>query len=188
MASMEHDSRPTILQVIRGIFSFPHPVNEVAARWVAGMVVVLNFTIVLTNLHFLMSAITYGCLARVLTGPNLSPMGLLATRVLVPRFGNIQKLAAGPPKRFAQFIGLLFSATSPGMTYWFGLEGVAKELLSILGIFGIMESCLGFCAGCFVFGYLMKWGVIPVETCKKCADIQNLRFGPHNFHETALGE
>ena len=172
MASTEHDSRPTISIDIRGIFSFPHPVNEVAARWVAAMVAVLPFTIVLTNLHWLMFWLTYGMLARVLTGPTLSPMGLLATRVLVPRFGNRQKLVAGPPKRFAQFIGLLFAATSLAMTYWFGLEGVAKVLLSILGIFAIMESCLGFCAGCFVFGYLMKLGVIPVETCKKCADIQ----------------
>ncbi|EMG08621.1 hypothetical protein LEP1GSC116_4118 [Leptospira interrogans serovar Icterohaemorrhagiae str. Verdun HP] len=31
-----------------------------------------------------------------------------------------------------------------------------------------MESCIGFCAGCFVFSYLMKWGIVPEEVCEKC--------------------
>ena len=96
-------------QNIREVFSFPHPVNEIAARWVAGMVVALTITIILTNQHWLMFILAYGFLARVLTGPKLSLMGLIATRVLVPMFGNREKIVAGPPKRFAQFIGLMFS-------------------------------------------------------------------------------
>ena len=78
-------------------FSFPHPVNEVAARWVAGMVAVLTLTIIVTNLYWLIFVLAYGFFARVLTGPKLSPMDLLATLVLVPRFGNHKKLVAGPP-------------------------------------------------------------------------------------------
>ena len=160
----------TILQVFRRTFSFPHPVNEVAARWVAGMVVALTLTIILTDLYWLMFVLAYGFLARVLTGPKLSPMGLLATRVLVPIFGNRQKIVAGPPKRFAQSVGLMFSSAALVLTYGFGLVGVAKGVMGVLVLFAAMESFLGFCAGCFVFGYLMKWGLIPEETCERCAD------------------
>ena len=136
------------------------------------MVAVLTLTIILTDLYWLMFVLVYGFLARVLTGPKLSPMGLLATRVLVPLFGNHKKIVAGPPKHFAQFVGLMFSTTALAMTYGFGLAGVAEGVLAVLVVFALMESCLGFCAGCFVFGYLMKLGIIPEETCKRCADIE----------------
>ena len=36
-------------------------------------------------------------------------------------------------------------------------------------------GALGFCAGCFVFGHLMRLGVIPEETCEACADISRRR-------------
>ena len=154
-----------------GIFSFPHPVNDVAARLVAGMVMVLTLTIILTNVYWLIFLLAYGFLARVLTGPKLSPMGLLATRVLVPMLGNRKKMVAGPPKRFAQSVGLLFSVTALLMIYGFALPDVAEGVMIVLVIFSAMESLLGFCAGCFVFGYLIKLGMIPEETCKRCADI-----------------
>ena len=69
---------------LRAVFSFPHPVNEVAARLVAAMVMALTLVIIFTDLRWLMFLLAYGFLARVLTGPTLSPMGLLATRVIAP--------------------------------------------------------------------------------------------------------
>ena len=72
----------------KAIFSFPNPVNEVAARLVAAMVLVLAVAIILTGQSWLLFLLLYGFLARVLTGPKLSPMGMLATRVLAPVFGN----------------------------------------------------------------------------------------------------
>ena len=160
-----------MIQAMVGVFSFPHPVNEVAARLVAGMVMVLTLTIILTNMYWLIFLLAYGFLARVLTGPKLSPMGLFAIRVLVPMLGNRKKMVAGPPKRFAQSIGLLFSVTALLMIYGFALPDVAEGVMIVLVIFAAMESLLGFCAGCFVFGYLIKVGMIPEETCKRCADI-----------------
>ena len=87
-----------------GVFSFPHPVNEVAARMVAGMVVLLSLAIIAFDLPWLLFVLVYGFLARVLTGPTLSPMGLLATRVLVPLLGRTRHgpspvLPSGLPRR-----------------------------------------------------------------------------------------
>ncbi|PKB66986.1 MAG: hypothetical protein BZY82_04555 [SAR202 cluster bacterium Io17-Chloro-G3] len=143
-----------------------------AARWVAGMVVALTITIILTNQHWLMFILAYGFLARVLTGPKLSLMGLIATRVLVPMFGNREKIVAGPPKRFAQFIGLICSITALVVAYGFGLPGLAEGILAAVAVFAMLESFFGVCVGCIIFGYLMKLGVIPEETCRRCADIR----------------
>ena len=159
---------------ISELFSFPHPVNDVAARMVAGMVVLLSSALILFQLPWLLFFLAYGFLARVATGPTLSPMGLLATRVLVPLLGNPVRPVAGPPKRFAQAVGLGFSTTALLLYYVFGLPVAAYSVLGGLVFFASLEAVLGFCTGCFVFGYLMRWGLIPQETCEKCS---NLSFG-----------
>jgi len=44
-------------------------------------------------------------------------------------------------------------------------------LLGVLVVFATLESVVGFCAGCWMFGQLMRLGVIPEETRVACADI-----------------
>ena len=156
---------------ISEVFAFPHPINDVAARMVAGMVVLLSSTIILFQIPGLLFILTYGFLARVATGPTLSPMGLLATRVLVPLLGNPIRPVAGPPKRFAQTVGLGFSTAALLLYYVFGLPVVAYSVLGALLFFATLEAVLGFCPGCFVFGYLMRWGFIPESTCLRCANL-----------------
>src|SRR5689334_7802710 len=80
------------------LFSFPDPVNEVSARLVAGGVVVMCLLTVLLDEPLLTLVIAYGFVARVLTGPTLSPLGQLVTRVVTPRLGVPPRLVPGPPK------------------------------------------------------------------------------------------
>lgn len=150
------------------LFDFPNPVNEIAARLVAGMVAILAASIIILNSSLLLAFLTYGFLARVLTGPKLSPMGLLATKVIVPVFGNPNRPVPGPPKRFAQTIGLVISGTASGFSIFLGFNEIVTALLGVLLGFAILECVFGLCAGCFIFGYLMKWGLIPEEICQKC--------------------
>ena len=134
------------------------------------MVAALSIIVIVTNIHWLIIFLTYGFLARVLTGPRLSLMGQVAVRILAPALGSRSKLTAGPPKRFAQLVGLGFSTAALVLAYGVGSIVATEIVLGILAVFALMESCLGFCAGCFVFGHLMKLGVIPEETCRRCAD------------------
>ena len=153
---------------LRSLFSFPSPVNEVAARMVAGMVVALTLAAIATGEGWLMAVLAYGFLARVATGPTLSPMGLLATRVLVPLAGNPSRPVPGPPKRFAQTVGLVFSVTALALHFGADSTLAARIVLGTLALFATLESVAGFCAGCFVFGYLMRWGLIPESVCREC--------------------
>ena len=153
------------------LFTFPHPVNEYAARSVAAMVFTLAIVTIAADAPWLLFALVYGFLARVLTGPKLSPMGLLATRVIAPKVLRRYRAVAGPPKRFAQTIGLAFSITALTLAYGFGLVGAAYTVLGVLVLFAALEAFVGFCAGCFVFGYLMRWGVIPADICESCNDL-----------------
>ena len=150
-------------------FSFPNPVNEKAARAVAGGVMVLALVTLLADLPVLLIPLTYGFWARVLTGPTLSPLGQLATRVVAPRLGA-PRLVPGPPKRFAQGIGA--AVTTIATVSW--LAGVwwgTEVLLALMVVFAFLESVLAICVGCHIFGFLMRRGVIPESVCRECADI-----------------
>ncbi|HEY2767618.1 MAG TPA: DUF4395 family protein, partial [Solirubrobacteraceae bacterium] len=68
-----------------GLFSVPNPVNEVSARLVAGGVVLMSVLAIALDQPWLTAVIAYGFVARVLTGPTLSPLGQLVTRVITPR-------------------------------------------------------------------------------------------------------
>ncbi len=167
MAAITSDQRSGL----RALFTFPHPVNEYAARSVAAMVFVLALVIIVADVSWLLFVLAYGFLARVLTGPKLSPMGLLATRLIAPRVLRRSKAVAGPPKQFAQTIGLAFSTAALVLVYGFGLVGAAQAVLGVLVLFAGLEAFAGFRAGCFAFGYLMRWGLIPPETCERCNNL-----------------
>src|SRR5262245_10360550 len=87
---------------VRALFRFPNPVNEISARLVAAGVVIMSLVAIVFDVRWLTAVIAYGFVARVLTGPTLSPLGQLVTRVITPSLRRPAKLVPGPPKRFAQ--------------------------------------------------------------------------------------
>lgn len=155
-----------------GIFSFPNPVNEVSARLVAAGVVVLALATIVFNLPWLTLLIAYGFIARVAAGPRFSPLGLLVTRVLTPALPFKEKLVAGPPKRFAQAIGVVFSVSAAILAVGLGLTTAAYVVLGVLAFFAFLESAFGLCVGCRVFAVLMRAGVIPESVCEECNNLQ----------------
>ncbi len=88
----------------REMFTFPNPVNEKAARVVAGVVLITTVVALVLSVYWLLIVLALGFWARVLSGPTLSPLGRLASDVIAPRLGA-PRYVAGPPKRFAQGIG-----------------------------------------------------------------------------------
>ena len=161
------------------IFSFPNPVNEVSARLVAAGVVVLALVTIVFNLPWLTLLIAYGFIARVAAGPRFSPLGLLVTKVLTPALPFKEKLVPGPPKRFAQAIGVVFSVTAAVLAVGLGLTTAAYVVLGVLAFFAFLESAFGLCVGCRVFAVLMKVGVIPEAVCEECNNL-SLRAAPGN--------
>jgi hypothetical protein len=155
----------------RSLFDFPHPVNEVSARLVAAGVVVMTVSAIALDQQWLVIPIAYGFVARVLTGPKLSPLGLLVTRVVTPRLPVRPKLVAGPPKRFAQGIGATLSVAAVIAAYGFGAKTAAYVLLGMIAVAATLESVFAFCLGCTLFAGLMRWGVIPEEVCERCNNI-----------------
>jgi uncharacterized protein DUF4395 len=151
------------------LLSFPHPVNEKAARTVAALVAGLAGLTLATQAWWLTVPLALGFWARVLTGPTLSPFGQLATRVIAPRLGP-PRYVSGPPKRFAQGMGAAMSSAAAVLALA-GAHTAAAVVLGLLIVAALLESALALCLGCKLFGMLMRAGIIPSGVCAECTDI-----------------
>ena len=126
---------------------------------------------VVSGAAWLLVPLVYGFLARVTTGPTFSPLALLATKVLTPRIKTEHRMVAGPPKRFAQLVGLMFSSTAAVL--WLFDFGVASRIVAAaLFAAALLESVFAVCLGCIMFGWLMRLGVIPQRVCEECNNLQ----------------
>jgi hypothetical protein len=154
---------------------FPAVVNEKAARTIGAGVAVLGATALVTSWWWLVVLMAVGFALRVAAGPRWSPLGRLAT-LLAPRLGA-PRLVPGPPKRFAQTVGLLMSSAAALAALAFDAPVVGGALLGVLVAFATLEAAFGFCAGCRVFALLMRVGLVPEQTCAACADLTLRRAG-----------
>ncbi|MGH7643919.1 MAG: DUF4395 domain-containing protein [Candidatus Dormibacteria bacterium] len=154
----------------RQVFSFPNPVNEIAARCVAGGVALISLVAIAAQLPWLSAVLAAGFVVRVASGPTLSLLGQLATRVVAPWLAE-PKLVAGPPKRFAQAMGAVLTITASVTYFGLGLTTVTYALLAAVLLAATLESVFAFCLGCRIFAVLMRLGVIPADVCVACSDI-----------------
>jgi hypothetical protein len=150
------------VRCVRKLFSFPDPVNETSARVVAAGVLVETALFLVFREGWLLVPLVYGFAARVLTGPTLSPLGLVATRAITPRLHVDHRYVAGPPKRFAQGIGLAF--TGGAVVAWaLGAPVATYVLLGLLMVAASLEAFLAICLGCILYRFF--WD------CPDCNDI-----------------
>ena len=156
--------------MLAAIFTFPNPVNEKAARTVAFVVMLLAALTLATSSYWLLLLLAYGFIARVLTGPTLSPLGRLASSVVAPRLGP-EKPVPGPPKRFAQGMGAVITTAAAIAALGFAADGLADVLLAMLILAALLESIFAVCVGCRIFALLMRTGLVPEAVCAECADI-----------------
>ncbi|MGA2470566.1 MAG: DUF4395 domain-containing protein [Solirubrobacteraceae bacterium] len=152
------------------LLAFPNPVNEKAARVVAAVVCATTIVTLATGAYWLAAVLAYGFVARVLSGPTLSPLGRIATSLVAPRLGAA-KPVPGPPKRFAQGIGAVMTTAAAIFALAAHDDTVAIVLLAGVVAASALEAIVPFCVGCQLFALLMRVGIIPESVCAECAAV-----------------
>lgn len=158
--------------MMRGVLTFPSPVNEKAARTVAFVVMLVSAVALAAGARWLLVPLAVGFLLRVAAGPRLSPLGLLATKVIAPRLGA-PKLVPGPPKRFAQAMGAAMTSAGAILAVGFGLHTIPDVLLGAMVVAAGLESLAAVCLGCNLFAVGMRIGLVPEAVCRECADVRS---------------
>jgi len=155
---------------VTSLIGFPSTVDERAARVVAGGVVALTATSLAVDQPWLMAPVAAGFAARVLTGPRLSPLGRLATRVVVPRLSGPARPVAGPPKRLAQGMGLMMSVASLVLAARGRRRASRAVRLGLVGAAGL-EAFAGVCLACKMFPLLVRVGLASEADCPECSNV-----------------
>ena len=146
---------------------FPEHVSEAVVRAAAAGVFVLTILGLVLGSPWpaLVLATDFGL--RVFAGPRWSPLSALARLLIRPPGVGPGHGIPYPPKRFAAGVGFALA----GAGFLLGLVGVPWGFygaLGVLGLFSALESFVGFCAGCSVYGLLMRWRVVPEHSCPQC--------------------
>jgi hypothetical protein len=153
---------------VRRLLSFPNPVNETSARLVAAAVAVIAVAAIAFQQGWLIPVLAYGFVARALSGPTLSPLALVATRIVTPRLPLQHRYSPGPAKRFAQSIGAVFTLTATAV-HFAGFQVEAFALVAVIALFASLEAGFGLCVGCKAFFLGMRLGLVPPSVCEECA-------------------
>ena len=126
--------------------------NESKIRLVAFFVFVLAMVYLYTELLVIPLFLMIDFLSRAFQFGRFSPIGWMS-ELLVKVLKLPFKPVYYPPKRFAARIGLVFTL----LTTLFHVLGWNTSLLaSVLMLFAFLESFFGFCAGCYVYSFLVR--------------------------------
>ena len=156
---------------------FPDIVDDVTVRLIAAVVLLVSAATVATQQWWLLAPLAVDFTLRATLGPRRSQAARLVQAWVRPRVPAAPRPTAGPPKRFAAAIGAVLTTTATLAYGWHVATGAEGALVAVIGItvvmviFPALESLLGLCVGCVLFGQLMRLGVVPEEVCLDCADI-----------------
>lgn len=130
-----------------------YPIDEKAARIVAALTASIAMAIPFAapNVQFaLVALLILDFTPRAVSRPRLSPLSRLALAVLKRLAIKPHKVDAGP-KRFAARIGLAMLLAMLGCLA-IGSDAGLLALLAMLAVCAALESALGFCVGCWIWG------------------------------------
>jgi hypothetical protein len=125
-------------------------------------------TVLLTALAFLLNqpvivAITAIILLLAAVMPSVSPFRLLYRYIVLPLHLLRPRIVEDDPAphRFAQGVGAAFLIASSLLLFLTSATAVGWALDLIVFVLAGINLVVGFCAGCFVYYHLGRWGVLP---------------------------
>ena len=146
---------------------FPTQLDENSVRSTAFFVFLTAVIGILMQHWLVLLFLAYEFLGRLVYGPGISLQSFLARHLIVRPFLKGPRPTPGSPKRFAQFVGTLFSVGAL-IALVTGHSLLSQSLLGILVFFSFLEFSVGFCAACFMFAQAIRLGWVSAEHCEAC--------------------
>lgn len=145
----------------------PFRVSEPVVRGVAVQVLILSIITIVSRSYVPAVVLIIDFFIRSILHPRWSLLALVSRKLIVPVAGFRRKQVIFKPKRFAAFIGLTMSALTV-LLFLRGYSTAGLLVISILALFSSLEAFFRFCAGCKIFGLLMKLGLVKEDECPDC--------------------
>lgn len=128
-------------------------INERVTRCNAFFTILLVVAAVYFNSPLLLVFLIIDFYLRAFTTMRTSPLSCVSQQV-VKLFGLKRKPTDKAPKIFAARMGFMM-ALAILVLFLFKLTTAALVIASILSFFALLELTIGFCAGCYIYSYLV---------------------------------
>jgi hypothetical protein len=149
---------------------FPLKVSNTVVRIVAAEVFAVSLTAIFLHSRWLAFALALDFAIRAFVTPIFSPLRIVGSYAIRPLLGTSDAPVFFSPKRFAAAIGFFLCAIAVA-GFSTSVRPVADSALALLTVFSFLEATFGFCAGCKIYGFLMRHGIIPTNWCPECVNM-----------------
>ncbi|MFP4564387.1 MAG: DUF4395 domain-containing protein [Spirochaetia bacterium] len=151
---MKKDAQPTL-------------VNEAVVRGTAFQVFLLAAAAVIWGGYIPVIVLAVDFFIRFVLKPRYSLLVLISKSAVVPVLRFKSRNILYRPKRFAAGIGLFLSLAGLVLAF-LGQVKAMRFAAGLLGLFSFLEAFFRFCAGCKIFGLLVRWGIADEGLCTDC--------------------
>jgi hypothetical protein len=136
-------------------------VNERVIRANAFFTILLIVAAIFFNMPWLLLLLAADFYVRAFTSWKTSPIGFVSQKVVSALGLNLKSIDKAP-KIFAARLGFLMSFTT-ALLFISGASTAATALAAILVLFASLELIAGFCAGCYIYSFV----IIPMTSEKQ---------------------
>ena len=130
-------------------------INEYQARCNAYQVLYIIIAWIIFHKNWIVGLLVIDFILRASIQGKFSLLNQIS-KIVIKKMGIAFKPVDRAPKRFAAFVGVLFSSSILIFSI-LDYETLALALATILGLFATLEAVIGFCAGCYVYTFLKKF-------------------------------
>lgn len=137
------------------------PIDVRAPRFAAALTSVVLAVALLTGSGWLVAAQAVVFAIGAAAGLRVAPYGLLFRALVAPRLGPVREREPEAPPRFAQLVGLLFTAVGAA-GYLLGAPLLGAVATGFALVAALLNAATGFCLGCEL--YLIARRALPART------------------------
>ncbi len=146
----------------------PERVQERKVRAVAVQVVLIAAIALFFKLPILMLLLSGDFIVRAFISSTYSPLAFISRKILAPVLPFRKRMILLKPKKFAASIGAVISGIA-GIAGLVGYDLTMLIFTTVLLLFSFLEAFLKFCAGCWIFGILIRLHILSEEVCEDCS-------------------
>ena len=149
------------------LFFFPEVVDSTVIRLTAAQVAIICIIAIIFRkhvwAHYMVLGLMLENLARLIFGTGPSPLGQISRCIAVflkPSF------RPGIPKQFAVGCGTFMSVVATIFLFTSGFdpeEIIPALFLAVYALLSTLESGIGFCMGCVIFGFMVKLNILSKD-------------------------
>ncbi|MCK5674374.1 MAG: DUF4395 domain-containing protein [Spirochaetales bacterium] len=145
----------------------PVRVQERKVRAIALEVVIISTFAILFKQPVLMLFLCLDFIIRAFFNSKYSPLAIISRVFLSKILPFRDKIILLKPKKFAASIGVILSV-SAGIFGLTGQDSIMIYITAVLLTFSFLEAFFKFCAGCWIFGFLIQFKIIDEDNCIDC--------------------